>query len=151
MLYIQNINAKAFQLILNFTGSYKKNEIVFLDQSMISHNIYEAEWTDNYGNYGTARCLTSIKYDKEKIITDLDSYCKFNDQHANIFTQHNTRKGNELSAGVGNATFIEGQNKWKYLIGASCMYSIRYLQDRIFSIRKCKITENMHEKFTSIK
>ena len=35
------------------------------------------------------------------------------------------------------------QSKWKNLIGAECLYSIRYLDDRTFSIRKCQITENI--------
>ena len=52
----------------------------------------------------------------EKIIINLDSYCRFTDQDGNLFTQYNSRKGNQLIAGSGNATFIEGQNKWKYLI-----------------------------------
>ena len=45
---------------------------------------------------------------------------------------------------VVESKIIEGQSKWKNLIGAECLYSIRYLDDRTFSIRKCQITENMH-------
>ena len=141
---ISNSFAKDFDLIFNFSGSYTTNEMVFLDNSRLSHNIYEAEWTDNYGNYGTSYCLTSIKYNNKKIIIDLDSYCRFKDQNGKIFTQYNSRTGNELNAGSGKAKIIEGQSKWKNLIGAECLYSIRYLDDRTFSIRKCQITENMH-------
>ena len=141
---VSNLYAKNYDLIFNFSGSYKKNEIIFLDNSRLSHNVYEAEWTDNYGNYGTSYCLTSIKYNNKKIIIDLDSYCRFKDQNGNIFTQYNSRTGNELNAGSGKAKIIEGQSKWKNLIGAECLYSIRYLDDRTFSIRKCQITENMH-------
>ena len=139
-----NLFGKEYDLIFNFSGSYKKNEMIFLDKSSLSHNIYESEWTDNYGNYGTSYCLTSIKYNKKKIIIDLVSYCRFKDQNGKIFTQYNSRTGNELNAGSGKAKIIEGQSKWKKLIGAECLYSIRYLDDRTFSIRKCKITENMH-------
>ena len=139
-----NLYGKEYDLIFNFSGSYKKNEMIFLDNSRLSHNIYESEWTDNYGNYGTSYCLTSIKYNKKKIIIDLDSYCRFKDQNGKIFTQYNSRTGNELNAGSGKAKIIEGQSKWKNLIGAECLYSIRYLDDRTFSIRKCEITENMH-------
>ncbi len=139
-----NSYGKDFDLIFNLSGSYKKNEMIFLDKSSLSHNIYESEWTDNYGNYGTSYCLTSIKYNKKKIIIDLDSYCRLKDQDDNIFTQYNSRIGNELNAGSGKAKVIEGQGKWKNLIGAECLYSIRYLNDRTFSIRKCQITEKMH-------
>ena len=139
-----NLYGKQYDLIFNFSGSYKKNEMKFLDGSRLSHNIYESEWTDNYGNYGTSYCLTSIKYNNNKIIIELDSYCRFKDQDGNIFTQYNTRTGHELNAGSGKAKIIEGQKKWKNLIGAECLYSIRYLDDRTFSIRKCQITENMH-------
>ena len=141
---VSNLYAKDYDLIFNFSGSYKKNEIIFLDNSRLSHNVYEAEWTDNYGNYGTSYCLTSIKYNNNKIIIDLDSYCRFRDQNDKIFTQYNSRTGHELNAGSGKAKIIEGQSKWKNLIGAECLYSIRYLDDRTFSIRKCKITEKMH-------
>ncbi|PPR26523.1 MAG: hypothetical protein CFH34_00913 [Alphaproteobacteria bacterium MarineAlpha9_Bin4] len=139
------IHCKEFDLKFNLSGSYKKNEMIFLDKSKISHNVYESEWTDNYGNYGTSYCLTSIKYNNKAIIIELDSYCKLNDQAGNKFTLHNSRKGNELSAGSGKALFIEGQGKWKKIIGATCVYSIRYLDDRTFSIRKCSINEDMHK------
>ena len=139
-----NLYGKDYDLIFNFSGSYKKNEMMFLDNSRLSHNVYESEWTDNYGNYGTSYCLTSIKYNNKKIIIDLDSYCRFKDQKGNIFTQYNSRTGNELIAGSGKAKIIEGQSKWKNLVGAECLYSIRYLDDRTYSIRKCQITEDMH-------
>ena len=108
------LHGKDYNLIFNFSGSYKKNEMAFFDNSKISHNVYEAEWTDNYGNYGSTYCLTSIRYDKNQIITFLDSYCRFKDQDGNKFTQHNSRKGNELSAGSGKAIFIEGEKIWKH-------------------------------------
>ena len=41
------------------------------------------------------------------------------------------------------------ENKWKYLKGAECLYSIRYLEDRTFSIRKCEITEDMHNRLVN--
>ena len=148
LLYIvflcSKLHATEYEITITSSGSYKKNEMILLDDSKISLNTYDSEWTDNYGNYGTVNCLTSIKYNKKNVITYLDSYCKYYDQFDNIFTQHNTRKGHELNAGVGKAIFIEGQNKWKYLKGAPCIYSIKYLKNRIYSIRKCKITENMH-------
>ena len=144
------LHGKDYNLIFNFSGSYKKNEMAFFDNSKISHNVYEAEWTDNYGNYGSTYCLTSIRYDKNQIITFLDSYCRFKDQDGNKLPQHNSRKGNELSAGSGKAIFIEGEKVWKHLIGAECVYSIKYLEDRTFSIRKCKITENMHDKISKL-
>ena len=89
-----NLYGEEYNLICNFSGSYKKNEMIFLDKSSLSHNIYESEWTDNYGNYGTSYCLTSIKYNNKKIIIDLDSYCRFKDQNGKIFTQYNSRSGN---------------------------------------------------------
>ena len=146
IFYNFNLNSKEYSLIFNLNGSYTKNEIIFLDKSRVSHNIYDSEWTDNYGNYGTSYCLTSIKYDSKQIIVDLESYCRFKDQDGNIFTQFNTRSGDELNAGSGIAKFIEGQEKWNYLKGAECLYSIRYLENRTFSIRKCKITEDMNNK-----
>ena len=78
-----------------------------------------------------------IPDDIKKKIIDLDSYCRFKDQKGKIFTQYNSRTGNELNAGSGKAKIIEGESKWKNLIGAECLYSIRYLEDRTFSIRKC--------------
>ena len=70
----------------------------YLDNSRLTHNVYEAEWTDNYGNYGT---LLFNKYQiySKKIIIKLDSYCRLKDQEGNIFTQYNGRTGNELNAG----------------------------------------------------
>ena len=62
----------------------------------------------------------------KKIIIDLDSYCRFKDQNGKISTQYNSRIGNELNAGRWKAKIIEGQSKWKKLIGTECLYSIRY-------------------------
>ena len=138
-------NAKDYEVVFTSTGSFTNDEIVFLDKSKVSHNKYDSEWTDNYGNFGTAYCITSIKYNTKEVITELDSYCRYVDQQGNLFTQHNSRKGNQLNAGVGKAIFIEGQKKWKYLKGSTCLYSIKYLDDRTYSIRKCKITEEMHD------
>ena len=145
-LFFTELYSKEFSLTFNLSGSYKKNEMVFLDESKLSQNVYESEWTDNYGNYGTSLCLTSIKYNSKDIIINLDSYCRFKDQEGDVFTQHNSRSGNELGAGSGKALFIEGENKWKYIIGVECVYSIKYLDNRTFSIRKCKIQEDMHNK-----
>ena len=110
-----NLYGEEYNLIFNFSGSYKKNEMIFLDKSSLSHNIYESEWTDNYGNYGTSYCLTSIKYNNKKIIIDLDSYCRFKDQNGKIFTQYNSRTGNELNAGSGKEKTIEGMRERKNL------------------------------------
>ena len=80
------LHSKEYNLIFNFSGSYTKNEMIFLDNSRLSHNIYNSNWTDNYGNYGTSYCLTSIKYNNKKIIIELDSYCRFKDQEGSIHT-----------------------------------------------------------------
>ena len=37
---VSNLYAKDYDLIFNFSGSYKKNEIIFLDNSRLSHNVY---------------------------------------------------------------------------------------------------------------
>ena len=87
--------------------------------------------------------VTDIRYAKYP----KDEHRWIKDQDGNIFTQFNTRVGDELNAGSGTAKFIEGQKKWNYLIGAECLYSIRYLENRTFSIRKCKVTEDMNNKF----
>ena len=51
-------------------------------------------------------------------------------------------KGSRISedqkAGVGNQTIIDGTGKWKKLIGASCVFGIKYVEEVLFSSQNCK-------------
>ena len=44
-----------------------------------------------------------------------------------------SRKSEDQKAGVGNQTIIDGTGKWKKLIGASCVFGIKYVEQVLFS------------------
>ena len=56
-----------------------------------------------------------------------------------------SRKSEDQKAGVGKQTIIDGTGKWKKLIGASCIYGIKYVKrfyllHKIVSFQVNKIT-----------
>ena len=66
--FYSNSYSEEYNLIFNFSGSYKKNEMIFLDKAVFLI-ISMSQMTDNY-EIIISYCLTSIKYNNKKIIID---------------------------------------------------------------------------------
>ena len=50
------------------------------------------------------------------------------------------REGNqEADAGVGKGIIFDATGKYSQFIGAECPYAIKYLDNKNFSIHKCKL------------
>ena len=43
-----------------------------------------------------------------------------------------------MNAGVGIATYINGEAKYKEYVGKKCNYAVNYFEDRMFYKQKCK-------------
>ena len=51
------------------------------------------------------------------------------------------REKSDVDAGIATIKIIGSTNKLKSLIGTSCIISVRYFEDAIFGLQKCKLTE----------
>ena len=65
-------------------------------------------------------------------------YCELSDQDKDKIFMKGSRESEDQKAGVGNQTIIDGTGKWKKLIGASCVFGIKYVEEVLFSSQNCK-------------
>ena len=54
-----------------------------------------------------------------------------------IYTK-GSRKSEDAQSGVGEQKVIDGTRKWKKLIGATCIYGVKYVDVVLFASQKCK-------------
>ena len=96
-------------------------------------------WEDSLGNYGKGYCYGIIESNKNED-DFFQYYCELSDQdNEKIFTK-GARKSEDVKAGVGEQKIIDGTGKWKKLIGANCVYGVKYLDEVVFASQKCKFT-----------
>ena len=65
-------------------------------------------------------------------------YCELSDQDSDKIFTKGSRKSEDAQAGVGKQKFIDGTGKWKKLIGATCIYGVKYVDEVLFASQKCK-------------
>ena len=65
-------------------------------------------------------------------------YCELSDQDSDKIFTKGSRKSEDVQAGVGKQKFIDGTGKWKKLIGAICIYGVKYVDEVLFASQKCK-------------
>lgn len=101
-------------------------------------------WTDNFGNYGSAFCY-GFFISTKKIYSKFDLYCEAKNQKGDYLWSYYTRPDTEYDAGSGEAIFIDGTGDYKKLVGTKCVFSTRYMDKKIFSKTKCKISDEQHK------
>ena len=74
-------------------------------------------WEDILGNYGTAKCQGMFTIIDNK--NDMNFYCEFIDQDNQKMIGKGIRKS-DTNVGIGNMIIIDGDEKWKKIIGAEC-------------------------------
>ena len=68
---------------------------------------------------------------------DMKFYCEYVDQDNEKMIGKGIRKS-DINAGVGKMVMIDGEGKWKKIIGAECTYAIKYKGRVFFAAQKCK-------------
>ena len=53
------------------------------------------------------------------------------------------REKSDIDAGIADIKIIGASKKLKPLIGISCIISVRYFEDAIFGIQKCKLPNDV--------
>ena len=97
----------------------------------------EGTWMDSLGNYGKGFCYGIIE-SRENKDSFFQYYCELSDQDSDKIFTKGSRKSEDAQAGVGKQKIIDGTGKWKKLIGATCIYGVKYVDEVLFASQKCK-------------
>ena len=100
----------------------------------------EGTFTDNYGNIGIFGAVISADIEKGKLIR-LDSTTENIYSNDEKFYFRGIREKSDVDAGIAYNLIIGTTEKMKPLMGTKCTTSVRYLNDAIFGINKCKLSE----------
>ena len=129
----------AEDLIIDTRGYYKNDEIVMQDGSKLLHYQSKGNWSDNFNNYGKFKCKGSLlinesgkRSDKELVL------CELEDVNGEYMWNIPKRSDSEWEAGVGKSTIISATEKYKRLIGRTCLYAVSYYKDTFHTKTKCE-------------
>ena len=109
----------------------------------------EGTFTNNYGNYGKFNAVIIADVDNGKLIR-LDSTGE------NIYSKkervyfRGIREKSDVDAETAYNLIIGTTQKLKPLIGTKCTTCVRYFDDAIFGINKCKLSEKLNKPFNNI-
>ena len=105
----------------------------------------EGVWEDNKGSYGVMGCLISfLTKNNEK--AELEGFCEASDDSKDKAKFWVTLKRNSLeTAGVGKVTYIAGTGIYKKVIGMSCPYAVKFVQEN-YGMIKQKCSEDFLKK-----
>ena len=94
-------------------------------------------WEDSLGNYGTRSCIGMVEMNSLGKLLVGRFFCEAIDNEDNKYILKGIRGDNNMDAGLGNMTIIDGNGKWEDIIGSSCNYAIRYKEEALFQIDNC--------------
>ena len=141
ILFIIFNTAKAEDYIIQFQAKVKNLKEFSISKSE-KFRSYELEgtFTDNFGNYGKSSALIVSDIINGKILrlegTNETIYSNNEKIYSKVF-----REKSDIDAGIADMKIVGATNKLKPLIGTSCIISVRYFEDAIFGIQKCKLSQ----------
>ena len=100
----------------------------------------EGTFTDSYGNIGTFGAVIIADVDKGRLVR-LDSTAENIYSNNEKFYLRGIREKSDMDAGIAYNIIIGTTEKLKPLMGTKCTTSVRYVNDAIFGINKCKLNE----------
>ncbi len=101
----------------------------------------EGTFTDNYGNIGLFNAVVSSDVKEGKLI-------KLDTTAENVYSNNEkiyfrgVREKSDVDAGIAYGIIVGATKGLQPLIGSKCTTSVRYLNDAIFGLNKCKVSEN---------
>ncbi|MAH88593.1 MAG: hypothetical protein CMJ06_00855 [Pelagibacterales bacterium] len=99
-------------------------------------------FTDNYGNYGKANVIV-ISDVKDGKLLRLDATSENIYSNNERLYMRGIREKSDIDAGIAYNIVIGASKKFESLIGIKCTTSVRYFEDAIFGIQKCKLSQDM--------
>lgn len=128
--------------IIEFQAKVKNlKEFNFSNKKKFRNYDLEGTFTDNYGNIGIFNAVVISDVEAGKLI-------KLDSTGENIYSNNEkiyfrgVREKSDVDAGIAYNIVIGTTEKFEPLIGTKCTTSVRYLNDAIFGINKCKLSEN---------
>ena len=135
LIFFSSFNSYAIDWSFKYSGFSEIKKLNFnSSDEAINFNNY-GTWEDSLGNYGEGKCqgMSTIEDNQN----DMKFYCEYVDQDNEKMIGKGIRKS-DINAGVGKMVMIDGEGKWKKIIGAECTYAIKYKGRVFFSAQKCK-------------
>ena len=128
--------------ILEFQAKVKNlKEFNFSNKEKFRNYDLEGTFTDSYGNIGLFNAVVSSDVKEGKLI-------KLDTTAENVYSNNEkiyfrgVREKSDVDAGIAYAVIVGTTKRFQPLIGSKCTTSVRYLNDAIFGLNKCKVSEN---------
>ncbi len=109
----------------------------------------EGTFTDSYGNIGTFEAVIIADVENGKLVR-LDSTAENIYSNNERFYFRGVREKSDVDAGIAYNIIIGTTEKFKPLMGTKCTTSVRYLNDAIFGINKCKLNDKSKKILNNI-
>ena len=138
LFFISNIYSQEVKnWNFKYSGFADLNTITLPSGGKIINLYNKGTWEDTLGNYGKGYCY-GIVVSKENKDDFFQYYCELSDQDRDKIFTKGSRKSEDASSGVGKQVIIDGTGKWKELIGATCIYGVKYMEEVLFASQKCE-------------
>ena len=140
-IFLYLSNALSEDYIIEFQAKVK-NSIEYNISKTKKFKNYDLEgtFTDSYGNIGTFGAVIIADVDKGRLVR-LDSTAENIYSNNERFYLRGIREKSNVDAGIAYNIIIGTTEKLKPLMGTKCTTSVRYVNDAIFGINKCKLNE----------
>ena len=128
LLFLFSINTYAIDWSFKYSGFSEIKKLNFnSSDEAINFNNY-GTWEDSLEIMEKGKCqgMSTIEDNQN----DMKFYCEYVDQDNEKMIGKGIRKS-DINAGVGKMVMIDGEGKWKKIIGAECTYAIKY-KGRVF-------------------
>ena len=151
MIYILlSCNAFAGTEIIDSMGRYETKEFTFTDNSKYISYQTLGQWSNNLGHYGPYECLGNMNKLPNGDMDTLNVICEFTNQHGVKIWREFNRRGNLLEAGAGISKIIDSNSPYReLLIGTVCKYGISRLDNMVFGMSKCEMSDDLINKLSN--
>ena len=149
-------------LLLLFKNCFSEDYIIEFQakvKNSIEYNISETKkfknydlegtFTDSYGNIGIFEAVIIADVEKGMLVR-LDSTAENIYSNNERFYFRGIREKSDVDAGIAYNIIIGTTEKFKSLMGTKCTTSVRYLNDAIFGINKCKLNDKSKKVLNNI-
>ena len=149
-IFLYLSNALSEDYIIEFQAKVK-NSIEYNISKTKKFKNYDLEgtFTDSYGNIGTFEAVIIADVEKGKLVR-LDSTAENIYSNNERFYFRGVREKSDVDAGIAYNIIIGTTEKFKPLMGTKCTTSVRYLNDAIFGINKCKLNDKSKKILNNI-
>ena len=130
-------------------------KIVSNEKHKYSDNSYfnilkiDGTFTDNFSNYGNFNALVSLEIENSELKQHFFS-TELTYQDGSIFYGQGSRTSKEFEQGTGKLLVTTANKKLKELIGVKCVYAVNFFRSTLFTLTKCKITDDQKKVLSNI-